>query len=278
VNGFATHVLQQSERSKYLVQPEPQVGLLIFCDLYLLNLKVKLLLLQPLPFKPTSSFPSIKTSSQGSFYHLFPLYLSLVSAQDTTLPQNANMDPVLFFSTSARAKSFLEFPVEVRSRIYRLAIYDHDRAAVFLPRSVPRKVTLSEDVDLARAWVESPDGGEPENCWAFSLVDGPSKASGDWQPLKQALPKVNNDTEAAPNDTLPETVDGVNLDKLHRNLDYNGEELDEVATVELCGGQNGDVECFCSCHDGLFVEQERPAALECCPGATSRGTVLLLLP
>ena len=60
---------------------------------------------------------------------------------------------------------FLHLPDNVRTKIYRLAIFDHDRGAVFLPRACPRKVHPGvddldvEDVDtsweklsLVRVW------------------------------------------------------------------------------------------------------------------------------
>ena len=76
---------------------------------------------------------------------------------------------------------FLHLPNAVRKRIYDLAIYDHDRGAVFLPRALPRKVmkgsgkdfssidhpgcgpdwTLPEDQDTCMdlfPWILLPDG------------------------------------------------------------------------------------------------------------------------
>ncbi|KAK4551833.1 hypothetical protein LTR86_010829 [Recurvomyces mirabilis] len=46
---------------------------------------------------------------------------------------------------------FLDLPDEVRHRIYELAIYDHDRGVVFLPRALPRKVTPQTDLNVRYA-------------------------------------------------------------------------------------------------------------------------------
>ncbi|EME82587.1 uncharacterized protein MYCFIDRAFT_174151 [Pseudocercospora fijiensis CIRAD86] len=53
--------------------------------------------------------------------------------------------------TRAKAEKigFLHLPDNIRKRIYELAVYDHDRTAVFLPRGLPRKVEPHiDDVDL----------------------------------------------------------------------------------------------------------------------------------
>lgn len=43
---------------------------------------------------------------------------------------------------------FLHLPGHVRGRIYKLAIYDHDRSVVFLPRALPRRNDYHWDDDL----------------------------------------------------------------------------------------------------------------------------------
>ncbi|KAI6805139.1 hypothetical protein KC332_g3014 [Hortaea werneckii] len=43
---------------------------------------------------------------------------------------------------------FLHLPQHVRGRIYKLAIYDHDRSVVFLPRALPRRIDDRWDDDL----------------------------------------------------------------------------------------------------------------------------------
>ena len=190
------------------------------------------------------------------------------------------MDAALFFSTSSQAKSFLEFPVEVRNMIYDLTIYDHDRTAVFLLRAVPRNVTQSEDLDLQRAWVESDSGDEPEKCWAFPLVDGPSKASGEWLAPKPQRSSAQDDEDdadeageadeaaGAENSDEADNAEGADhegsVDKA--NTHYDGQELDNAAIEGRCGGEDDDDHCSCLCHGELFIEQELPEALEC-PGA-----------
>lgn len=43
---------------------------------------------------------------------------------------------------------FLHLPQHVRGRIYKLALYDHDRSVVFLPRALPRRVDYHWEGDL----------------------------------------------------------------------------------------------------------------------------------
>ncbi|KAK6392489.1 hypothetical protein LTR65_003620 [Meristemomyces frigidus] len=47
---------------------------------------------------------------------------------------------------------FLHLTDEVRKKIYELAIYDHDRDAVFLPRALPRKVGPKTDIDVTHVY------------------------------------------------------------------------------------------------------------------------------
>ena len=62
--------------------------------------------------------------------------------------QNSTHDNMLLAKTERTG--FLHLPNEIRNRIYENAIFDHDRAAVFLPRKLPRKVTFDGEriVDL----------------------------------------------------------------------------------------------------------------------------------
>lgn len=65
-------------------------------------------------------------------------------AQLPLLPRDTAPKPA-----KARKLGFLDFPETVRKQIYELAIYDHDRTAVFLPRALPRKVVPGlDDVDV----------------------------------------------------------------------------------------------------------------------------------
>ncbi|KAK3710490.1 hypothetical protein LTR37_010333 [Vermiconidia calcicola] len=102
-----------------------------------------------------------------------------------------------------RLLSFLDFPDEVRTKIYKLAIYDHDRGAVFLPRAVPRKVTPATDLDLRYAWIderEDSNGGEAGEMdareesmvkdltpyYAWPINEGESRAAGVWMDKEES--------------------------------------------------------------------------------------------
>ncbi|KAK3064372.1 hypothetical protein LTR53_018516, partial [Teratosphaeriaceae sp. CCFEE 6253] len=52
-------------------------------------------------------------------------------------------------SAKTEKVGFLHLPDEVRKRIYALAIYDHDRGVVLLPRHLPRK---TYDSPFALQW------------------------------------------------------------------------------------------------------------------------------
>ena len=90
------------------------------------------------------------------------------------------MDPAAFFATSATAKSFLDFPTEVRNRIYHLAIYDADRGAVFLPRSVPRKIKSETDEDVESVDEAVLDLEGPRRKLRWPGNKGQSQAAGSW--------------------------------------------------------------------------------------------------
>ncbi|KAK3670154.1 hypothetical protein LTR78_010001 [Recurvomyces mirabilis] len=64
---------------------------------------------------------------------------------------------------------FLDLPDEVRHRIYGLAIYDHYRGVVFLPRALPRKVTPQTDLNiLVEPTID--DGTLAAGIWSMSGV------------------------------------------------------------------------------------------------------------
>lgn len=49
---------------------------------------------------------------------------------------------------------FLHLPNEIRNRIYEDALFDHDRAVVFLPRRLPRKV-LDDGFRICDAFMDA---------------------------------------------------------------------------------------------------------------------------
>ena len=178
------------------------------------------------------------------------------------------MDQAAFFATSATAKSFLDFPTEVRNRIYRLAIADHDRSAVYLPRLAPRKVTPKEDLDMKYGSIWEEEGEAPTEYYFYPGEEGCSLASGDWKFGKADSPVVDNDEGADRSLTEVNADDEEFWNEKVRNIDDGGRELDDAATEDLCGGEHEDYPCLCSCHDALFVGQERSNTALDCSGAS----------
>lgn len=105
--------------------------------------------------------------------------------------------------------------------IYKLAIFDHDRGAVFLPRAVPRKVTLETDADVRIESAGAISSTHEQLDITFPVNEGSSKASGNF---------VTNDTS-----TQCQAQPGAGED-LHpnemqdRNSDEEAEGSDEGAS------------------------------------------------
>ena len=96
--------------------------------------------------------------------------------------------------------SFLDLPDEVRSKIYKLAVYDHDRGAVFLPRAVPRKLDMDTDLDVTYAFVQESRDSEPTEYLAWPINEGHSLAAGVLQEVDQQFADV---TEPQPQIVTP---------------------------------------------------------------------------
>ena len=212
------------------------------------------------------STASPKPQDQIHFQPFHPSLCSLFSTLFTTT--TSDMDPAAFFATSATAKSFLDFPNEVRNRIYRLAIADHDRSAVYLPRLAPRKVTPKEDLSMKYGSIWEEEGEAPTEYYFYPGEEGSSLASGDWKFGKADSPVVDNDEGADGSLTEANADDEEFWNEMVRNIDYGGRKLDDAATEDLCGGEQEDYPCLCSCHDALFVGQERSNSALDCSGAS----------
>ncbi|KAI7378332.1 hypothetical protein KC336_g19405 [Hortaea werneckii] len=107
---------------------------------------------------------------------------------------------------------FLHLPQHVRGRIYKLAIYDHDRSVVFLPRALPRRTDdrwdddLPGPLDLAYSPPTTPEPGNnqwweqyganltaTDDCSAGNWVTGSPENSG-------SSPSVNGASYCASSD------------------------------------------------------------------------------
>jgi hypothetical protein len=73
---------------------------------------------------------------------------------------------------------FLHLPDEVRQRIYALAVFDHDRGIVFLPRALPRKVT--PDQDEAAEYVEQDNEVYARMIEVETTAEEHDEAGGYW--------------------------------------------------------------------------------------------------
>lgn len=73
--------------------------------------------------------------------HLADLCFTLKAGRRDPAPMSLATPP-------AALHAFMKLPDSVRNRIYTIALYDHDRGAVFLPRALPRKVTSQTDVNF----------------------------------------------------------------------------------------------------------------------------------
>ncbi|KAK3723213.1 hypothetical protein LTR37_001936 [Vermiconidia calcicola] len=132
---------------------------------------------------------------------------------------------------------FLDLPNEIRNRIYKQAIWDHDRAVVFLPRNLPRTVLPdSERIDH--------DGIE-------------SEASG-CDPASNYSEKYRHWTE-----TSRSEFQGVQDDCRWQEGEWLPEEIPLPVFTEECTGDNESEEC--SDHEeskGCTDDEEDEATLQ----------------
>lgn len=159
------------------------------------------------------------------------------------------MDSAIFFSTSAQAKSFLDFPAETRYRIYHYAIKDHDRGAVLLPRAVPRKACPATDLDIVEYleddWEGDGDQEGPKSILQWPGNRGKSRAAGTW-------------TDTSPRELEPEDCDEIPGDVFEGTV--ASEEVDQGSQdpEDLLNGSSirklfhdlNPYGCSCPCHDG----------------------------
>ena len=166
---------------------------------------------------------------------------------------------------------FLDLPAELRNYIYRLAIYDHDRGAVFLPRAVPRKVTPKIDVDVEEVILDEDDETGMVRYLAWSSNHGRSFAAGVWvegKPRESPLQVIEEaeSAEVAVNDTEDEEVDVLHDDSkcseeaLWREANQICEDADEcfeeLTPAELCVAGDFDDPCTCDCHDADSTHEQ----------------------
>ena len=158
--------------------------------------------------------------------------------------------------TKFRKLGFLDFPDTVRKQIYELAIYDHDRTAVFLPRALPRKVVPGlDDVDIeCTACVEdtthytdripgstyrgSEASGMP--CEIRSTADDDRLASGTWLNDYNRLEGAYHSLES-PCD-LRQFDDEQILELLAISLGVDSEDEDRASGSDVCIGAKQEVD------------------------------------
>ena len=158
------------------------------------------------------------------------------------------MDAAAFFATSATAQSFLDFPTEVRNRIYHLAIFDHDRGAVLLPRSVPRKITSKTDEDVESVHVDVDDVEGPTRHLSWPRNEGRSLAAGRWVTGPPSGPLLAEGGSAFKQAKM--MFDETAL------VDAEAAMAD-IPASELCREINGAGGCDCECHhddDGHYSD------------------------
>lgn len=173
---------------------------------------------------------------------------------------------------------FLHLPNELRIVIYSLAIYDHDRGVVLLPRGLPRKIGQDADVDLPAH--DGEEEWDPAAAWAQYAVcvgNGKNAGAGNWVDLNFDVADVSEaELSGEPTmltDSLP--ADGeVSLGATHGSGDEESPRDDEVdagrveaetaaaeevaqnealfAEVDAdmrCGGEDEHGTCHCNCHE-----------------------------
>ena len=160
----------------------------------------------------------------------------------------ATIDLTLFFSTSGTAQSFLDFPLEVRNRIYDLAIFDHDREAVYLPRAVPRKVSSDTDLDIEEHHEDLNENDGLTRLLFYPGNEGSSLASGKWTEGPPPQPETVSELDSDSDMSEGEDDVGKVLFPGYGNLD-RAEAALEPFDSDDCHNPDGRLVCYCSCHE-----------------------------
>ncbi|CAK4032529.1 Hypothetical predicted protein [Lecanosticta acicola] len=141
---------------------------------------------------------------------------------------------------------FLHLPDDVRMRIFKLAIFDHDRGAVFLPRNHPRKVVPGlDDVDLVCVNPTCLHGHEEVGfdmdyrlCHLVSTSEEGTASAGEW--IGPETPGVEEPLElGVPYQDLLEMTDGEVLQLIEPFEDEQGEAGESAVTATLNGASDG---------------------------------------
>ncbi|KAK3622635.1 hypothetical protein LTR56_022100 [Elasticomyces elasticus] len=171
---------------------------------------------------------------------------------------------------------FLHLPKNVRKMIYELAIYDHDRGVVCLPRGTPRKQStwyapgLSFVGRLSGGFIGDVCGLSFDKGRARAGVD--SAATGKWtdgDPVslmtKGPVPDSDSEPESEPEDGTDHEIDVLTAAvKIEAEAEVEAEPNSEDEGCVDCaeewelGSNDGDCpsECGCCCHDFLTEEAQ----------------------
>lgn len=150
---------------------------------------------------------------------------------------------------------FLDLPDEVRKHIYELAIYDHDRGVVFLPRALPRKVTPYTDPNVQYVH-EDPQEPMHRIVLVEATIDDGSLAIGQWTNCGSLEEDYVSDSSVSGIETDSEAADsdgGYARVELDRELDSDdGEQIsceDCLALAFELDAEDCLPDCSCDCHD-----------------------------
>ncbi|KXS97314.1 hypothetical protein AC578_10740 [Pseudocercospora eumusae] len=143
---------------------------------------------------------------------------------------------------------FLHLPDNVRTRIYELAVYDHDRTAVFLPRGLPRKVEPDvDDVDLTMTALTKYPGRldtdiarENDHLWHWTILYRPTASdddasAGTWVEGDADMHVAALNSLRLPSELIADMTDEDVLERLERLDDASDEEgeKDEFGSITL---------------------------------------------
>ena len=213
------------------------------------------------------------------------------------------MDVALVDGTPQHAKTdrtgFLHLPDEVKNRVYKEALFDHDREAVYLPRKLPRKI-LPDGEKIYKEIIE--DGDFPqllEQCmtkfdawdichWEIGLTppeeiplpvytefetdDESESSDGTSEVVSEELLSSSSSSEG---DVFPPNADIKNLSNSEHQMQAYLQTRHFVA--ELSDGWNDVDRCEycgrvqCVCFDDDFEEAEEEVA-DAFDGSESEGT------
>lgn len=187
---------------------------------------------------------------------------------------------------------FLHLNKDIRNRIYQLAIYDHDRGAVFLPRALPHRSvfqTTGSEPTYASTYADVRDDGD-KDIQAADIVLGDTLVAaevmrldysrGHWtdgsavaeaERLQMEFDEANQLPDASGACGDGDAVRGNSSDTIEDDAyasliqadieDVSGSSSIASGTIEeisrhLCGGDNTGAECECSCHSRPLEDVE----------------------